>query len=331
MPWLRSGDNAATHPIVMRVASFVMSIRTRVFERDVAINEVFGFVTRCALQSAGHTTDYVIDEGTVLMIGGARTDRLLELAIKAGYLIKRSKRGVTVYVLVDDPQFLHMRTKAELEAEKQRKADNSNKGLTGPVRLRDGDQCRYCGVIVNWRDRKGQRGGTYDHREGVGKPARFDTLVVACFTCNRSRSNRDDADERLPLLPAPTDPIFGSDTVQFLEERGYRVEVTEGFQRPGTQPDTAPSDPAASRTPRTPTAGRAPVTSAQRPTHGPHAPPGTADHLSPESGLAGTGRDGSASGSSSSLPVSERNIAGTGRSKRSRRGRQHRSPPGRQT
>ena len=33
-----------------------------------------------------------------------------------------------------------------------------------PVRWRDGDACRYCGKVVNWADRKGGKGGTYDHR-----------------------------------------------------------------------------------------------------------------------------------------------------------------------
>lgn len=274
----------------MRVVSFVRTRTEQVAERDVALNEVFGFVTRCALQAAGHTTDYVIDEGTADLMGGARTERLLELAKKAGYLTPIKHQGVRAYLLVDDPLFLHMRRKAEIEWERQRKADNANPMITAPVRLRDGDECRYCGNLTNWRDRKGGHGGTYDHRV-PGQPATIATLVVACISCNAGRRDDPEADLRYPLRPEPLQPFYSAITATFLTNAGHHVQPTED-RRPGSQPDTAASDRAASATPLPPRTPRAPV-----------AVPGSADHLPAESGFAGTGRDGTGGGARSSTAM----------------------------
>ena len=319
MPWLRAGDNAATHPIVMRVASFVMRARDEVPERDIAVNEVFGFTVRCALESAGHTTDYLIEEGTAWMIGGPRTDRLIELAKRAGYLSQQKVAGRTVYRLVDDPEFLHMRLKAEIDWEKQQRADSSNPALTVPVRRRDGDACRYCAKVVNFRARKGKLAGTYDHRT-AGQPAKTpDDLVVACGACNAGRRDYDDADERYPLLPAPTDPYYTDSTAAFLASHGVTVTPSSITLRPGAPaPGTAHQRPATADNahPATRHGGQR----AQRPAtadnahQDDHAAPRSADpadRLPTESGFAGSGRDGTGRVSSRSSPP---------RSQRSRRG-----------
>ena len=357
MPWLRAGDNAATHPIVLRVWGFVRAATGRVPERDVAVNEVFGFVMRCALQSAGHTTDYVIDEGTALMIAGGRTERLLGLAKKAGYLKPAKKAGQRVWLLIDEPDFIHMITKAERDWNAQQRADAANPQLIVPVRLRDGDACRYCGMVVNWRDRRGGRGGTYDHREPA-TAATTETLVVACKSCNSGRRDRADADERYPLRPAPPDPYYSQTTAEFLAGHGHAVTPTAD-QRPASQADTA--------TPRPPTQGdNAPATRPARPDDAQPATPmrsggtlagskmrresvdriqkivdhdgaastdasksgasrhrksaETADRLGDEPGFAGTGRDGS-TGQLSGNPAGTAARASPQPRRRSARGR----------
>lgn len=321
VPWLRSGDNAATHPIVMRVVSLVRRVKKTVLvdEKDVAVNEVFGFVTRCALESAGHTTDYVIGEGTALTMGGPRTDRLLELAVKAGYLTKaKDAHGLPIWLLVDEPEFLHMRRKDEIDRERQRKADNANTAIVAPVRRRDGDECRYCGVPVNWNDRKSARGATYDHRE-PGKPATIATLVVACQQCNGGRGDDPHADDRYPLRPAPHDPYYSPRTVTFLASHGF--DVTDD-QRPGSQPASAPGEPATSGSTPLPPVGRAPVTQLSTRTGQAHGPPRSADpadNQHPGSGRGGSGRDGSV-GLVLGDPAGTRALP-TRRRKRSPRGR----------
>ena len=246
MPWLKAGDNAATHPRVLRVATLGAE--------PGLTNEVFGFVFRCALQSAGHLTDYVVDAGTAWMLGGPRTQVLLDAAIKVGLLTPTTVPGVEDcpgYRIIEDPEFIHIRLKAEVEWERQQRSDTSNPMLTVPVRLRDGDACRYCGKIVQWAARKGARAGTYDHRE-AGKPARVDTFVVSCGGCNSGRGNDPAADDRYPLRPIPTNPYYSARTAEFLQRHGYPVVVNIDPDRLGDQPSAPATPPPAGPRPRRP-------------------------------------------------------------------------------
>ena len=247
MPWLKTGDNAATHPIVMKVAS---SGPRTVDELDSweLVNLVFGLIARCAIHSAAHLTDYFIDDGTVMMLGGPKATDWAELARKAGYWKRITKNGSRGWLLVDDPDFLSIRLEAEVTWEKQQRADAANVSLTIPVRLRDGDACRYCAAVVQWAARKGPRRGTYDHRQ-PGEAATVDTLVVACGACNSARRDRPDADEQYPLRPAPQDPFYSPSTATLLQRHGHDVKATPS--RPTSPVDTAPRDPQP-RTPRTP-------------------------------------------------------------------------------
>lgn len=280
-------------------------------EQEFAACEVFGFVSMCATLSAGHGTDYVVSYGTASTVSPARVDRLLDLAVKAGYMTKgRQRIPDPEWVIIDDPKFLHMRTTAELAWEAQRKADSGNRLMVARVRLRDGDGCRYCGVVVIWSgDRKSGRNGTYDHRE-PGKPATLETYVVACGNCNSERGNKPDADERVPLLPVPEQPYYSEGSRRFIFDRlGSNTPVDV---RPGV-PDTATCDPAPGRTPHQRQIDGAPGTAAE-------SSADSADGRSAASGFTGSGRDGSGRAS----PSSRSDLAGNDRNpqrKRARRGR----------
>lgn len=235
MPWLRVGDTAGTHPRVLRLAAL---------GDDRLMNEAFGFVIRCATQSAAHLTDYVIDEGVALLFGGARSADLLDAACRAGLLepIRKTRTNGPMWRIAIDPEFLHIRLKAEVEWERQRKRDAANPALTVPVRLRDGDGCRYCGNVVQWTARRGDRRGGYDHRI-PSQAATVDTYVVCCAKCNRERSDDSKADDRIPLLPTPAQPYYSATSLEFLARNGITITT----QRPGTQPDTAPATPTGRR------------------------------------------------------------------------------------
>lgn len=229
MPWLRTGDTAANHPIVLAPLE-----HHDVDER--LVNEVFGFVSRCALQSTAHLTDYVVNRGTALAIGGfQRADALLQVAIFSGYMtevqvdLDDGQGTRTAYKIIDDPEFIHMRTREEIEWERQRKSDNSNPALIIPVRLRDGDACRYCGMVVNFRARRGRLAGTYDHRE-PGREATVDTYVVACGACNSGRSNDPAADTAYPLLPIPRKPYYSPQTIEWIETNEWAI--SNGYKAP---------------------------------------------------------------------------------------------------
>lgn len=238
MPWLKGGDNAATYPKVMQIAGF------KDVDPDVVVNEVFGWLTRCMLQGAGHTTDYHLDVGTAYMLGGRRTDALVALCKKARLISEVKVDGIRTFKLIEDPEFMHMRLKAEIDAERQRQRDLSNPALTVPVLQRDGDHCRYCGVLTQWRGRTSNRTRTIDHRHGLGEPATVDTLVVACMHCNSQRQLDPCWDDEHPLRPPPERPVFGRWAAEYLTEHGFPTlpTQTEPARRPapGTGADPAP-------------------------------------------------------------------------------------------
>jgi 5-methylcytosine-specific restriction endonuclease McrA len=232
MPWLKVSDTAAHHPVV---TGPLMEVAPDAVDASDMVNLAFGLVVRCATHSAGFLTDYLISDSTVALMGGANWLQRAQLAERVGYW-RRAEGG---WLIIDDPEnFLHIRLKEELSWERQRRRDTSDAALIVPVRLRDGDACRYCGLIVNWRDRKSGRGGTYDHRVPGKAATGPDDLRVACTSCNKSRSNAPDADVRRPLRPAPPQPYYGSETVALLASSGIHVPLSTPT-RPGNPPDTA--------------------------------------------------------------------------------------------
>lgn len=241
MPWLRIGDTAANHPIALAVLEDPAA-------DDRLLNEVFGFVTRCALQSTAHLTDYMISRGTAIQVAGySRIDALLAAAIDAGYLVPAEMiidgAARPAYKLLDDPDFIHMRTREEIEWERQRKTDNSNPALIIPVRIRDGDACRYCGLVVDFRpgQRKGRIAGTYDHRE-PGQPATVETYVVCCRACNAARGDDTNADAALPLLPEPEKPYYSAHTIEWIRTNDWAKR--NGVKPPRKGKIIAPGNPA---------------------------------------------------------------------------------------
>lgn len=317
MAWARLGDNSATHPLVLRAGHCL-----RPQDIDLAApgaelaraTLVFGFVVQCATHSASHTTDYWIDGSVPWRMAGPAAAALSAAAQAAGLWSQAERAGVIGWQLLDDPDFIHLITSEQKAWEQRRKQDAANPGLTVPVRRRDGDQCRYCGQLVDWRARRGGRSGTYDHRE-PGQPATVDTYVVCCRACNSSRKDDPAADARHPLRPPPPDPVYGAVTVEFLAGHGITVPQssvptsdpaaggTPRTQRPGNQPENAPSDPAAGGTPHTTPAPRqrssAPQdannttnnTTSTRP-----APPGPATVLQKPADREGAARDGTGRG-----------------------------------
>lgn len=213
MPWVRFGDNAATYPKLLMIAGLPGADAR-------AVNEVRGWIAALATQSGGHTTDYLVDYGTALMFGGARTDKLISWCTTTGLLTSVEADGMKQWAIINDPEFIHIRTKAELEWERQRAADNANLSLIVPVRLRDGDNCRYCGLQVQWRGRKSARSAEYDHRTAGQRARTPDDLVVACRSCNGARQDHPEWDATHPLRPVPTHPRYSALSALFLTNNG---------------------------------------------------------------------------------------------------------------
>jgi hypothetical protein len=79
--------------------------------------------------------------------------------------------------------------KAKKQWEKRRREMYADPQLLAAVRARDGNACRYCGRVVNWSDRRGPRGGQFDHVQPRG-PNSLENIVVACRECNCGKSGR---------------------------------------------------------------------------------------------------------------------------------------------
>jgi hypothetical protein len=247
MAWLKVGDDAATYPAFLRVDEHE--------EWDERLtNELFGFLARCATQAAAHYTDYVVSLGTARLIAGARATALLQIAVDCELAEPVEIDGRRQWKLLDDEKFMHMRSKEEVDRDNQRKRDLSDHDLVMPVRLRDGDQCRYCRIVVNWGDQRSKRGGTYDHRDGIDGKATPLNVVVSCRGCNSDRGADPDADTRIPLLDPPAVPYFKAKTAEWINNspwaRTHGRTVTAspskpsgptGRQRPASQAGNAPN------------------------------------------------------------------------------------------
>ncbi|HVQ96118.1 MAG TPA: hypothetical protein VMU51_34175 [Mycobacteriales bacterium] len=260
MSWAKLGDNAADYPPVLRGGQLLQPAGIDLAGPGGALVRatlVLGFVVQCAAHSASHFTDYWIDGSVPWRMVGPAAPALSAAAAAAGLWAPAERDGVPGWQLVDDPDFIHLITRREKEWERQRRADSANPALTVPARRRDGDECRYCGKIVNWRARRGGRAGQYDrdastvdHRE-PGRPAKVSTLVVACLACNSGRRDDPEADLRYPLRPVPARPFYGPETVEFLAAHGVDVPLSDPaapsggtpHPRPGPTPENA-SDPA---------------------------------------------------------------------------------------
>ncbi|WP_146067349.1 HNH endonuclease [Arthrobacter sp. SX1312] len=313
MSWVKGSDTAAFHPIVLRALEFDEA-------DDRTVNELYGFVQRCVTMAAAHEQDYLVTLGTAKSVAGISRYRVMtDQAVRAGYMswVKVEEDGVErdALKLVEDENLFHMVLKSEREWMNQRKRDARNPELTFPARLRDGDQCRYCGNIVYFGDRKSGRGGTYDHVvPGQGEPS-LEMFVVACRSCNSSKKDDQSGKAWVPL-PAPAEPYYSESTAAFLAKND--VVVKPSPRKPFT-PAPVNGPQATAERPVEQPAVAAPVDQATD-TSGPvHAHPASPDqrtdkpspsvrqipagHQGDGTGFAGTGQD-----------VTGRAVKGRGRS-----------------
>lgn len=224
MSWLKVSDAFTMHPMLLQVLEFGE------YADDRIVNEMAGFLTRCAASAAAYETDYVIAQGMIQTIAGSfqRNKVLVYLATKIGIFTEmRDPKGRTVYKLIEEEDLFHMILKAERAWKNRQKQDNRNPKLTAPVRKRDGDECRWCGNIVNWNDRRSGRGGTYDHLNPGQGAASPEEMVVCCFSCNAQR--RDAVGWDKTLRPVPEAPYYSSLTVSFLEKYNIHVKPTDSL------------------------------------------------------------------------------------------------------
>ncbi|MEJ6013274.1 hypothetical protein WG936_05415 [Corynebacterium sp. H127] len=184
-------------------------------------NEAWGALTFVASISAAHLTDYVVAPGMVWMVAPGRAAELIKIWIKAGLAEEIKVDDRPMIRIIEHEELLHMRTKEEVTIDRLRKSDGRKPELMIPVRVRDGDQCRFCGKTVKWGDQKSNRGATIDSLTGH-VDSTVETLVVACRECNTKRGNGIE----LALRPVPTDQeVYYSDkTITYINDSDWARE-----------------------------------------------------------------------------------------------------------
>lgn len=180
MPWFRVDDTFAFHPKVLNAG-----------------NSSAGLWVRAGSWASQQMTDgYVPSEVARTFGTSGETKRLLDagLWVSAGGGFQFHEWSPT------NP------TRAEVLADRasnaRRQALSRDTVLRDEIRDRDKDRCRYCGQLVDWKDRRGRAGGTYDHIDPVG-PNTAENLVVACRACNSSKGHRTPEQSRMRLIPPP--------------------------------------------------------------------------------------------------------------------------------
>lgn len=314
MAWKKEGDTAGNDPRVLAVVE-----HPRADSRSV--NEVWGFFSRVSSYLALHPNDTLRVPYSACLQIASHDQQQLELlwqqCVFAGLgQVVDLPDGRRAFQIVNDPQFVHVKTASEIAFEAQRKADNGDTHMTVQIRMRDGDACRYCGLVVWFADRRGGKGGTYDHRP-PGRPGSAETSVVACGACNSGRGALSRglppdeglaaADERYPLLQAPAQPYWSPSTREWLNRhatilRQYGLtppELASPDEKPIKSGTPAPGAAAASApgAARPATGGAVAAAPEQRTARPEREDVGRsrqipADPMPAGSGDAGSGRDG---------------------------------------
>lgn len=122
--------------------------------------------------------------------------KFLDSLIQAGF-VDRDETGIYLH---DWDEYAGRLIRANSRKKDLRRAYEN--GTIAAVKQRDGDRCRYCGTVVDWKDKKGPTGGTYDHIDPNG-PSTEENLVVCCRSCSSKKAGRKPEEAGMRLLPVP--------------------------------------------------------------------------------------------------------------------------------
>lgn len=196
MPWFEAHDTMARHPKTLKLA------RMLGVDRRYAVgllHDLFSW----GLYAAGK--DGTLDGLTGADIAQAldyppkKAQAVVEALLEAGYL-DQTEDGYVIHNWYDYAGKLNERREDEKAYKARRYALYNDMRLIKAVRARDGDYCRYCGKKVNWSDKRGVDGGTYDHVDPDGDNS-LENVVVACRSCNSKKQDRTPEEAHMILLP----------------------------------------------------------------------------------------------------------------------------------
>ncbi|MCU1591589.1 MAG: hypothetical protein JWP11_2845 [Frankiales bacterium] len=228
MTWLRTDDQALTHPRVLHLRSLADPIATG--------EAVIGWVMLAASWSGAQNTDGFIAEGAGMFASPEHWQHLSTFALKVGLItrttaaVRREYGGQRGWMVrMGEGEVFHLLSRKEIELRKEKRNITRRVPEKIEMLLRDGDQCRYCGDPVNEFDRKSGKMREQDHPD----PTDASYVVVACLECNRWKAGRPVEewveDGGRPLLPPPTerglDVFLRPSTVTWLHKHNVVIDV----------------------------------------------------------------------------------------------------------
>lgn len=182
MGWVKIDDDFPYHPKVSRVGA-----------EGIAL----------FIESLCHSAKFLTDGRlTRLEVSGMRlVKKPLKVApklVEAGLWEADGQDFVIHDYLEYQPSARDVRANREWARSKQSMYRNTD--VLDRVRARDGSNCRYCGEVVNWKDRRGPKGGQFDHVIPRGEHS-LDNLVVSCRSCNYRKGSRTPEEAGMQLTP----------------------------------------------------------------------------------------------------------------------------------
>ncbi len=229
MAWIESHQELANHPKTGRLAHYL----------GIGKPQAVGHLHFLWWYALSYAEDGDLSDLSDLIAYGASWDGDEEVFVAA--LIKSG--------FLDEDYQLHdwmdyagkLVERREQDRERKRRSRVLHKsGLAKRIKERDQGLCRYCGIEVNWRDKRGGRGGVYEHvvpfPEGDES---YDNIVVSCKRCNVQKGNRTPEEAGMALL------LPGTKSGSMRNQTGTKSDLQpapQSFANP-TQPNPTGPNP----------------------------------------------------------------------------------------
>ncbi len=205
MTWIKVERSLRGHPKLLHLASIL-----KVDDPDLVrakLENLWNSATECFWRGWLEVNDQVMDEFQVAYHASWKGDPALWLRalIQARWIDRKAGEGGRERLYLHDwhehaALIIQLREGEEIRRERNRLYFDSPE-LTRAVRARDGDTCRSCARVVNWKDRKTGAGGTYARLDQAG-PITIGNVGVHCRSC---AEQRDPVGGRPGGSPAPED------------------------------------------------------------------------------------------------------------------------------
>lgn len=240
--WLKIDDKWCTHPKIRRAGLHGRALWIAAGSM-AARDSTEGVVDDLLLDDAVRYADADRDEAVAALIRcglwhDTKTLRKCEPCKKA---IGRLPAGS--YYFHDWLEYQFTRDEAKIPEVRMRKMRSKrlsrDMGLREAIVDRDQGLCRYCAIRVDFTNRVGGTGGTYDHVNPAGDNT-LENVVVACRTCNGRKRDRTPDEAGMPLLPIPSRVLAparpGSDGGQAEGYPSRARDARDGTGRSGVGP-----------------------------------------------------------------------------------------------